>query len=682
MTNQARTSARLETENEQLRQRVRELEARLEGRDPACPEPTAAAMQCDGRKALALETELRRVMASISHYLWSATVDPSGAVQYRYYSPVVERITGYPPEFFLSGPQQWLSTVHPDDRQRVSSIATRLTAGQTTCAEEEYRIVRPDGTIRWVRDSVVAHPLADGCMQLDGVVSDVTERRQAEDEALRSKAILRAAIDSLPLNFFAMGPDGRYMLQNAASRMLRHGTIIGKLPEEVSTCPEDLAVWLENNRRAFAGERVEGEVTLNLTGEKRDYYNVLAPIRDGNQLYGILGFNIDITDHKRAEEALRKARDELERRVEERTAELRASNEHLQREIEERTRAEEGLRHSHDELRTIYEGTVDGLLIADCETGRFVRANPALCEMLGYSEGQLLALSVHDIHPPEVVPDVLERFRSSTYEQRRISLDRPVLRGDRTVIYADIAHTRITYRGRPCVIGFFRDISERKQAREALDRERQTLRHMLQASDHERQVIAYEIHDGLTQQIAAAIMQLQAHEHLRDQPEKARMALGAALEMLQLAHAEARRLISGVRPPVLDEAGLETAIAHLVHDERAFKGPKIEYKSEVQFDRLPRILENTLYRIAQEALTNACRHSESQMVRVHLRQEDQVIRLEVQDWGVGFDPQIVGDGHYGLEGIRERVRLLDGKLTLHTAPGQGTLLRVDVPLAE
>jgi PAS domain S-box-containing protein len=505
---------------------------------------------------------------------------------------------------------------------------------------------------------------------------------RAEEEASRTKAILQATIDSLPLNFFAMGPDGRYILQNAVSRALNNWDIVGKRPEEVCLNPDDLAIWLENNRRAFAGERVEGEVTLNLTGEPRDYYNLLAPIRANNELYGILGFTIDITERKRTEEALRKARDELERRVAERTAELQASNEHLQREIEERTRAEDGLRQSHDELRAIYEGTVDGMLIADCETARFVRANPAICEMLGYSEGQLLALSAAEIHPPEVAADVLRVIRTGAVGRRRLTFDRPLRRSDGTIIYADIANTGITYHGRPCTIGFFRDVTDRKQALEALDRERRTLHHMLQASDHERQVIAYEIHDGLTQQVAAAIMQIQASEHLREQPEKARMALGAAVEMLQLAHAEARRLISGVRPPVLDEAGLETAIAHLVHDERAFQGPKIEYKSEVRFDRLPRILENTLYRIAQEALSNACRHSASRMVRVQLSQDPRSIRLEVQDWGVGFDPQAVGEGHFGLEGIRERVRLLDGKFVLQTAPDQGTLIRVDVPFTQ
>jgi two-component system, NarL family, sensor kinase len=89
-----------------------------------------------------------------------------------------------------------------------------------------------------------------------------------------------------------------------------------------------------------------------------------------------------------------------------------------------------------------------------------------------------------------------------------------------------------------------------------------------------------------------------------------------------------------------------------------------------------------LYRIAQEALTNACKHSQSKNVKVSLVQDNGTIRLEVQDWGIGFDPGAVEKGHFGLEGIRERVLLLGGQLVVDTESGRGTLIRVEVPLLE
>ena len=123
---------------------------------------------------------------------------------------------------------------------------------------------------------------------------------------------------------------------------------------------------------------------------------------------------------------------------------------------------------SHDELQAIYDGMVDGLLIADVETKRFVRANPAICQMLGYSEEELLSLSVMDIHPAEELPAVLEKFQAQAAGRIRINEDAPVLRKDGTVVYADITGETIIYHGRPCLIKFFRDITERKRAEAAL----------------------------------------------------------------------------------------------------------------------------------------------------------------------------------------------------------------------
>lgn len=128
------------------------------------------------------EAELRRVMDSVSDYLWSAEVDGRGRFTYRYYSPVVEGVTGRPPEFYMQGPERWLSTVYAEDRPRLEKAFTRITMGQSDHEEEEYRIVLPDGTIRWVRDSANAKRLEDGTIRLHGVVSDNTERKKAEIE--------------------------------------------------------------------------------------------------------------------------------------------------------------------------------------------------------------------------------------------------------------------------------------------------------------------------------------------------------------------------------------------------------------------------------------------------------------------------------------------------------------------
>lgn len=223
--------------------------------------------------------------------------------------------------------------------------------------------------------------------------------------------------------------------------------------------------------------------------------------------------------------------------------------------------------------------------------------------------------------------------------------------------------------------------AERKRAQEAVDRERRTLWHMLRSSDHERQLIAYDIHDGLAQQLAAAAMQFEACEHLKDSsPENAKTAYDAGVRMVRQAHIEARRLISGVRPPILDQLGIVAALAQLAQDQQTAGGPKIEFQSNVRFARLESVLESAIYRIAQESLANACRHSQSPRISLSLIQEGDSVQLEVRDWGVGFDPDSVNADHFGLEGIRERARLLGGEAAIASRPGKGTRIRVVLPL--
>jgi len=384
---------------------------------------------------------------------------------------------------------------------------------------------------------------------------------------------------------------------------------------------------------------------------------------------------------RESEQALREARDELEQRVRDRMAELLSANQRLEREIDERGRAEQALQQSHDELKAIHDGMVDGLLVADAETKEFRRANLSICRMLGYSEAELLSMSVTDIHRTDDLPGVLATFQAQAEGRLALSENIPVLQKDGTVFLADIASKQVIYRDRPCVIGFFRDVTERRQAYEALQRGHRVLRQLLNAQDRERQLIAYEIHDGLAQQLTAATMQFQAsHQLSDDSPEKASAAYEAVVEMLRQALAEARRLISGLRPPILDESGIAAAIAHLVHDVMSQGGPDVEFHSSGQLNRLEPLLENAIFRITQEGLTNAHRHSESDKARIELLREEDCVHIEIRDWGIGFDPDGVEERCFGLAGIRERARVLGGHTAIRSAPGEGTRIVVRLPL--
>ncbi|MBV9125463.1 MAG: PAS domain S-box protein, partial [Planctomycetes bacterium] len=131
-----------------------------------------------------METELRRVLASVPDCLWSADIDAQGRWTFRFFSPVVQKITGRPADFFLGGLAHWRDLIHPEDRPRWKQALVGLRAGQST--QIEYRLVRPDGGVRWVRDSVaVSRGEEERTLRLDGVLTDISDRKEAE-EALRS----------------------------------------------------------------------------------------------------------------------------------------------------------------------------------------------------------------------------------------------------------------------------------------------------------------------------------------------------------------------------------------------------------------------------------------------------------------------------------------------------------------
>jgi two-component system sensor histidine kinase UhpB len=355
------------------------------------------------------------------------------------------------------------------------------------------------------------------------------------------------------------------------------------------------------------------------------------------------------------------------------------------RDVTERRQAEEALRASEARFRSYFEQGLIGMAVS-LPDRRWIQINDRYCEMLGYSRGELLEMKWTDVtHPDDLERNLVPQNRSLAGEIEHYTIEKRFIRKSGNIMHA-IVFARCFRRQDGSVdhyLSLIEDITERKLAQEALEQERQSLWRMLQASDHERQTISYEIHDGLAQYLAAANMQLQVFEGLQgSNPEEARKAYDAAAQLVRQSHAESRRLISDVRPPVIDEIGLETAMAHLVHEQRQRGGTKIEFDSDVQFGRLPPILENAIYRIAQEALTNACKHSKSDKVMVTMTQEGRDVRLEVRDWGIGFVPELVEKGHFGLEGIRQRVRLLGGRLTIASKPGSGTLIQVVVPIVE
>jgi PAS domain S-box-containing protein len=221
------------------------------------------------------------------------------------------------------------------------------------------------------------------------------------------------------------------------------------------------------------------------------------------------------------------------------------------------------------------------------------------------------------------------------------------------------------------------EISQRQQVEATLRREREFLEHLLSLSESDRKLVAYEIHDGLVQYVTASLMHLDSFVQLLP-PEVPRENLDVARALLSNALGEARRLISGLRPPILDESGVVAAIDYLVREQAG--ECHVEFVHDVRTPRYSPLVESALFRICQEAMTNIRKHSRATQATIELTEEERRVRLVVRDNGVGFDPAAVRKQTFGLQGMRERTRLLGGEAIIESAPGSGTQITVSLPL--
>jgi len=211
------------------------------------------------------------------------------------------------------------------------------------------------------------------------------------------------------------------------------------------------------------------------------------------------------------------------------------------------------------------------------------------------------------------------------------------------------------------------------------------------ATIEERNRLAREIHDTLAQGLAAITLQLETADALTDsRPQRAHAAVQRALSLARSNLEEARRSVMDLRAAPLQGYSLPEALAMLAasielpHTQTEPR-PQIRYtyNPTSDFPTLPARIETSLYRIVQEALTNISKHANAHEIEIILTATEQMLHLMIQDDGQGFDPdlvmQISSQGHFGLTGINERVKLLNGTICIQSEPGTGTRLDVRVP---
>jgi signal transduction histidine kinase len=208
---------------------------------------------------------------------------------------------------------------------------------------------------------------------------------------------------------------------------------------------------------------------------------------------------------------------------------------------------------------------------------------------------------------------------------------------------------------------------------------RDALRRVVAGQEIERRRLARELHDETGQALTSILLGLRAVDEAGNSDDVAK-AVADLRELVVATLQDVRRLAVQLRPKALDDFGLVPALERLAQTFSESSGINVELEAQVGDERLPREVETTVYRIVQEALTNVVKHADATEVSILLVRRGSSLAVVLDDNGAGFDPSAVKPDSLGLEGMRERIALHDGRLTVESRPKAGTTLRIEVPL--
>jgi PAS domain S-box-containing protein len=340
------------------------------------------------------------------------------------------------------------------------------------------------------------------------------------------------------------------------------------------------------------------------------------------------------------------------------------------------------MRENEEGFRQLFDSAADILILHD--KGRIIKVNQQACHSLGYTSEEIAGMTVFEFevgYRKDFLIDLWEKggdvgILSGIYQRK-----------DGSTFPVEIQAGQVIYRGQKLRLAAVRDITARKRSEEALRQSQERYRvlagHLMTAQEAERKRLARELHDDLSQRLAALAMEaetlerqtsrLSAADHARLKEMKDKL-----VELSIDVHAMSRRL----HPSILDDLGLADAVASECAMFRKRDRIVLNYRVENISREVPPNIAVCLYRIVQEALRNISRHSGATEVAISLVGENQAIRLSIRDNGKGFDPdQKTGKVGLGLDSMKERAYLIGGDFSAKSQPGQGTVIEVLAPLS-
>jgi len=330
-----------------------------------------------------------------------------------------------------------------------------------------------------------------------------------------------------------------------------------------------------------------------------------------------------------------------------------------------------------EEYRAVFESAPDGILIVDPD-GVVRDLNPAVETLFGYAREEILGETVEMLLPESFREAHLahrERYRRSPHTRPMgIGLELRGRRKNGADFPAEISLSPWRQGDPECVICVVRDVTERQRIRDFSEG-------ALRSVEEERRRIARELHDDTAQRLATLMLSVRLLSIEKDETRRAHGFAELREQILEAAEG-VKRIARGLRPPELEEVGLRTALQAHLRSLREGAG----FEVEVDMDPVENFLnlegKLCIYRIVQESLSNALRHSGAQQARVSIWAADGRVMALVEDRGRGFDPSRASSdgGGLGLVGMQERAVMLGGQLWVDSATGTGTRVRIELPI--
>ena len=561
--------------------------------------------------------------------------------------------TGYSPQDFYQDPWAWPKTVHPEDRE--GELKTYIESWQKKRPYlSEYRIVHKDtGQVRWVKDHGV--PVTDekgNLILFDGIITDITERKQAEAEIKRLKEKYESLIRNIPITIYSSLPDETSTTIFVSER---YGEWTGYFPEDFyndrytwpkSVHPEDRATAIEAYVRAYESKaeyNYEYRVVHKDTGQVRWVRDHGVPVTDdkGNVIL-IDGIITNITERKQVEEALQK---------------------------------------SEEFSSNLLNNSPNPIVVINSDLSvRYV--NPALERMTRFPSRDLLGKK-----PPYPwwTEEIRHKFSKDLQEALRGRIGKReelFQKRDGERFWVEVTSAPVTHNdGSRYLLVNWTDITEQQRLRDDMQF---YIREITRAQEQERKRVSRELHDETAQSLAdlytdvdIIIMKEQLSEKVVRRLEQLRLKIDSMLE-------EVRRFSHELRPGLLDQFGLIPSLESLTTDVNTEE--KLSCRLEVigSEQRLSSEAEALLFRITQEALRNIRKHAEATGAIVRVDFGRGKVKLSIKDNGIGFKvPEILSGfarrGKLGLMGMQERAYLLNGNLKVKSTAGKGTTITVDIP---